>query len=190
MYNRYLFSLPFTILLLACAGCRTPSEPLHARNDPAVDFTAYRTFALLPPTTKPNLDAGTAKAVVEAAEKGARDALQNAGYTETRREDADIVFYVHGKVLAPVAVTDWDYQPALSTFGTTAAQVSENSKSHLFVEGYDNRTKRQVWMDWVVCTCTHVVPSRIEGEIRHVLEGFPARAPVTTVSQAQLPSSQ
>src|SRR5215471_14823404 len=48
MFTRNLLSLPITILLLACAGCRTPSETPHANRDPAVDFAAYRTFALLP----------------------------------------------------------------------------------------------------------------------------------------------
>jgi hypothetical protein len=179
MNTRCLFSVPFAILLLACAGCRTPSETPHARNDPGADFTAYHTFALLPPATGPGLDADTAKAVVEAAESSAREALRSAGYTEVGRESADLVFYLHGKALAPVAVTDWGYEPALSTFGISSAEVSKTSNSRLFVEAYDNRTKRQVWMDWVVCTCTQVVPSRIGREIHHVLEQFPARVSIT-----------
>jgi Domain of unknown function (DUF4136) len=171
--------------VLACAGCRTPSGTPHATLDPAVDFTAYRTFVVLPPATKPGLNAATAKAVVEAAERGARDALKHAGYTDADRESADLVLYLHGKALAPVAVKDWGYEPSYHTFGISSAEASKMSKTHIFVEAYDNKTKRQIWMDWVICTCSQVVPSRIEGEIHHILEGFPARAGVNTVSLAE-----
>ena len=172
-----------SLLLLVCAGCRTPSQTPHTTRDPSVDFSNYRTFAVLPSATKSDLDPGTAKAVVAAAEKGARDALGNAGYTETNRESADLVFYIHGKVFAAIPVTDWGYQPALSTFGTSPAEIARTSYIRIFVEGYENRTKRQVWMDWVECTCTHVVASRIEGEIHHILEGFPSRVHSVTQSQ-------
>ena len=183
MNTGLLFSLSSTILLLACAGCRTPSpEPSHAKGDPAVDFGSYRTFALLPPTTKTKLDPADARALIAAAETGARDALQNAGYTETNRENADVIFYLHGKVLMPVAVTDLGYQPALASFGTSPADVAANSNSRVFVEAYDNHTKRQVWMNWIVCTCINVLPTKLHGEVHHILEEFPARAPANTVS--------
>jgi hypothetical protein len=173
------------VLVLVCAGCRTPSAAPHATRDPAANFAAYRTFAVLPPATKRDLDTRTAKAVVECAERGARVSLHNAGYTETNRDSADLVIYLHGKALAPLPIKDWGYEPSYTTFGTSSADVSKMSKTHIFVEAYDNKTKRQIWMDWVVCNCSQVVPSRIEGEIDHVLEGFPARAPANTVSLAE-----
>jgi hypothetical protein len=182
-------SLSFAILLLACAGCRTPSKT-HTTRDPSADLASRRTFALFAPATRPDLDAGTARAVVAAAERGARTALTNAGYTETSGDNADLVFYLHGKALAPVDVTQWGYQPALPTFGISSGEVSRTSNSRLFVEGYDNRSRRQVWMDWVTCTCKGVVPARIEGEICRILEGFPARVPINNVSRAELPSLQ
>jgi hypothetical protein len=170
-------------LLIVCVGCRTPVEKPHTKRDPSTDFAAYRTFALLPPEIKRDVDRDTAGKVIVAAERGARDALRNQGYSEVSPESADLVFYMHGKALAPVAVSNMGYQPTPEMFGVTPKQVSATSYSHLFVEGYDNHTKRQVWMDWVECNCTHVVPSRVENEIHHILEGFPAR--VQSLSRAQ-----
>jgi hypothetical protein len=183
MNIRNLTGLSFICLAVICAGCRTPKETPHTTRDPSVDFSGYRTFAILPVETGRGVDADTSRKVIVAAERGARDALTNAGYGEAGRDDADLVFYLHGKALAPVLIADMGYQPASEAFGITASQVAKTSNSHLFVEGYDNHTKGQVWMDWVECTCTHVVPSRIEGEIHHVLEGFPAR--VQTVSEVR-----
>jgi hypothetical protein len=183
MKIRYLAWLFLGSLALICGGCRTAKEKPHVTRDLSVDFSVYRTFAILPVETKPGLDVDTARKVVVAAEGGARDALRNAGYSEAGRGDADLVFYLHGKVLAPVPIASMGYQPAPEAFGITSSQIARTFHSHIFVEGYDNHTKRQVWMDWVECTCTHVVPSRIEGEIHHVLEGFPVRE--RTISLAE-----
>ena len=183
MNIRYLTWPFFGFLTVICAGCRTPKETAHVTRDPSVDFSVYRTFAILPVETGPGLDADTTRKVVVGAERGARDALRDAGYSEAARDNADLVFYLHGKVLAPAPIANMGYQPAPEAFGITSSQVARTSNSHIFVEGYDNHTRRQVWMEWVECTCTHVVPSRIEGEIHHVLEGFPVR--VRTISQPE-----
>src|SRR5689334_21890095 len=79
--------------ILLCAGCRTPIEKHHVTRDTSADFSAYRTFALVPAATKPELDRETAGKVIVASERGARDALLSAGYIETNRENADVVVY-------------------------------------------------------------------------------------------------
>jgi hypothetical protein len=174
------------VILLSCAGCKTAPEKPHP-NRAAVDFSGYRTFALLPPSTHASLDKATARAVVEAAENGARDALLKSGYTEADRETADLVFYLHGKAIADVELSELGYVQTLSTFGTDAREVSATSDRRYFVEGYDNHTKRQVWMDWVTCECTMIVPSRIRKEFHQVFEGFPARVETKVASLAQPP---
>jgi hypothetical protein len=181
------FVLLAAVVLLVCVGCHTPSKA-HLTADPSANFTLYQTFAILPPATRSDLDAATARAVVAAAESGARGALIQNGYAETNRESADLVFYLHGKSLAPVPVTQWGYEAALETFGSSSAEVSRTSNNRFFVEAYDNRTRSQVWMDWVVCSCRGVVPSRIENEMHVILEGFPRRAQPKLVSQSPIPS--
>src|SRR5262245_36179456 len=125
--------LPWLMLsvLIVCAGCRTPTEKPHTKRDPSADFAGYRTFALLPVKIKRDVDRDTAKKVIVAAEEGARAPLLNQGYSETNLESADVVFYLHGKALAPLPVSDMGYQPAPETFGTTSNEVSKTSSSHI-----------------------------------------------------------
>jgi hypothetical protein len=159
----------FLLLLLVCPGCQTPPKD-HAQLDAPEKFAAYKTFALLPVATTPNLDAVTATAVVSAAESGARDALRAKGYVEIEREKADLVFYLHGKVMAPVGVTELGFVPDPANAGKAAS-----SADRLFVETFDNQTRRQVWMGWLDCSCKKVQPERVQHEIQRILENFPAR---------------
>jgi hypothetical protein len=170
----FLASIPivwsgFLLLLLVCPGCQAPPKG-HAHLDAPERFAAYKTFALLPVVTTPNLDAGTATALVNAAESGARDALRAKGYVEIEREKADLVFYLHGKAMAPVGVTELGFvsDPA-------KAAKAGGEADRLFVETYDNQTRRQVWMGWLDCSCKKVQPERVQHEIQRILENFPAR---------------
>ena len=56
-------------------------------------------------------DRTTAQAVGAAAQKGAKNALAARGLTEAGRDDADLVFYLHGKVMTRVNVQDWGFVP-------------------------------------------------------------------------------
>jgi hypothetical protein len=161
-----------TFLVLIAAGCASTSG-VHSRADRSTQFSSSETFALLPISVDPNLPSDTASAIAEAAETGARDTLLALGYTETSREQADLVFYVHGKSMTPVEVTSLDYVPEPGRFGVSPAKMEGYANRRIVVETYDNHSKRQVWMGWIECSCRGVDPERIQHEIQRIVATFP-----------------
>jgi hypothetical protein len=162
------------VALLALAGCATTPN-VHSRGNNSTQFSSSQTFALLPVTVDPNLPSSTGSAVAEAAETGARDTLRALGYSETSRENADLVFYVHGKSMTPVEVTSLDYVPEPSRFGVSSEKMTGYASRLIVVETYDNHSKRQVWMGWIECSCHGVDPERIQHEIQRIVATFPPR---------------
>ena len=158
--------------LLALAGCATTSA-VHSRGDTSTQVSSGHTFALLPVTVDSKLPSATVSAVAEAAETAARDTLRALGYSETNRENADLVFYMHGKSMTPVAVTSMDYVPEPSRFGLSPAKMTGDAKRLIVVETYDNHSKRQIWMGWIECSCRGVDPERIQHEIQRIVATFP-----------------
>src|SRR5262252_1113443 len=94
-------------VMLTLAGCIS-NPTVRNRSDTSAQLSSGKTFALLPVTVDSSLSLADAPTVAQAAQNGARDTLRALGYTETSRESADLVFYLHGKCLAPVEVTKWD----------------------------------------------------------------------------------
>ena len=166
--------LCFGVLLVVYTGCVT-TPGVQSRGDTSDRFIVYHTFAVLPVATSADLSPAVAKELVDAAEKGARDALVAQGYTEASRDSADLVVYLHGKSMAPVALTDLGYLPTPSRFGLAAAEIAATADHRVFVEAYDNHSRQQVWLGWLECSCAKVVPERIRREIHEILETFPAR---------------
>jgi hypothetical protein len=169
-----IHKLLFAGALLALAACASTTA-VHSRGDTSTQFSSAETFALLPVTVDPNLPSTTANAVAEAAETGARDTLRALGYSETSRENADLVFYVHGKTMMPVEVTSLGYVPEPARFGISPAKMTGYANRLIVVETYDNHSKRQVWMGWIQCSCRGVDPERIEHEIQRIVATFPPR---------------
>jgi hypothetical protein len=174
-----IYKLLFANALLALAGCAT-TPGVHSRGDTSAQFSSSETFALLPVTVDASVPPETASAVVDAAEGGARDTLRALGYSETSRENADLVFYVHGKSMTPVAVTSLDYLPEPARFGVSSAKMTGYANRLIFVETYDNHSKRQVWMGWIECSCRGVDPERIQHEIQRIVATFPPRTKALT----------
>ncbi len=102
-------------------------------------------------------------------------------FSETSREKADLVFYLHGKSLEPETVTDWNYLSEPSRFGVKPEEMSAYANRRIFVETYDNQSKRQVWMGWIECSCRGIDPERIQHEIQRIVATFPPRT--TTLSR-------
>jgi Domain of unknown function (DUF4136) len=163
-----------SVALLALAGCATTPH-VHSRGDSSTQFGSSETFALLSVTVDPNLPSATASVVAEAAETGARDTLRALGYSETSREVADLVFYVHGKSMTPVEVSSLDFVPEPARFGLSPAKMTDYANRLIVVETYDNHSKRQVWMGWLECSCRGINPERIQHEIQRIVATFPPR---------------
>jgi len=164
-----------TTLFLTFAGCAT-APVIHSSGDNSAKFSSAQTFALLPVSIDPSVPPAEAPALTEAAQDGARDALRTLAYSETSLTNADLVFYLHGKIMAPAAVADWGYLPNPSKFGIGSAEVAASAGRRVFVEAYDNHSKRQVWMGWLECTCRKVKPEGIQNEIQQIVATFPPRA--------------
>jgi len=160
--------------LLIFGGCVTTPD-VHNHGDNSAEVSSSETFALLPVTVDPNLPSATAGALAEAAETGARDTLRALGYTETSRDNADLVFYMHGKSLEPEAVDEWDYLREPSKFGLKPGESEAWANRRIYVETYDNHSKRQVWMGWIECSCRGVDPERVQHEIQRIMATFPPR---------------
>lgn len=163
--------LIIAVALLALAGCATPPA-VHSRGDSS-EVNSGQTFALIPVAVDASVSPAAAPSVAQAAQDGARDTLLALGYTETSRENADLVFYLHGKCLAPVQITNWDYVPETSKFGIGPAKMTANANHLVVVETYDNHSKRQVWMGWIQCNCHVMEPDRIQQEIQRIVATFP-----------------
>jgi hypothetical protein len=54
--------------------------------------------------------------------------------------------------------------------------MTANANHRIFVETYDNHSKRQVWMGWIECSCKTVDPERIQHEIQRIVATFPPRS--------------
>ena len=168
-------NLIIATVLLTVAGCATTPD-VHSRGDTAAQVSSSETFALLPVTVNPEVPPPGASALVQAAETGARDTLRALGYSETSRENADLVFYMHGKSLEPEAVTDWNYLREPSKFGVKPGESEAWANRRIYVETYDNHSKRQVWMGWIECSCRGVDPERIQHEIQRIVAKFSPRS--------------
>ena len=161
--------------LLALEGCATRPD-IHVRGDAFARSTSARTFAILPVQVSASVPPATATAVSEAAQTGARDRLRELGYTETGITNTDLVFYVHGKAMTPAPVTQWGYQPDPGRFGLKPSDMTATADRRVFVEAYDNHSKRQVWLGWIECSCRTVNPERIQDEIERIVAAFPPRS--------------
>lgn len=161
----------FVTALLLGLGCATSSDNSQGRASER--FGVYKTFAILPVVVDSKLQRSLATAVTEAAEDAARSGLQARGYAETNRENADLVLYLHGKSMAPVALTDLRYQPTPTEFGISHEEMESTASHRIFVEAYENKSRRQVWMGWTDCWCKGVGARKIRHEVGRVLEPFP-----------------
>jgi hypothetical protein len=160
--------------LLTLAGCIS-NPTVRNRSDTSAQLSSGKTFALLPVSVDPSLSSASAPSVAQAAQNGARDTLQALGYTETSHENADLVFYLHGKCLAPVEVTKWDFVPDTAKFGIGPSKMEAYANHLIVVETYDNHSKQQVWMGWIKCNCHVMEPEAIQHEIQRIVATFPPR---------------
>jgi hypothetical protein len=158
--------------MLTLAGCIS-NPTVRNRGDTSAQLSPGKTFALLPVAVDPSLSSVSAPTVAQAAQNGARDTLRALGYTEASRENADLVFYLHGKCLAPVEVTKWDYVSDTAKFGIKPNKMTAYANHLLVVETFDNHSKRQVWMGWIRCSCHIMEPERVQHEIQRIVATFP-----------------
>jgi hypothetical protein len=180
------------IATLSCffsvTGCRTMPQ-YNFESDPEVDFSSYKTFALMPlPSQIPGAEPDLMLHVGDTVKSTLEDALKSKGYTQVDIDDADFTVNVTGKVVPKVDVSDFGYQPYYSyqsarrwgyrhpyTYGYQNVYVDDYEEGTLIVEIYDASTKRLVWVGWTSARRDPAGPNLelIVEKIFGVLAAFP-----------------
>ena len=176
-------------LALLLAGCSTTPK-VRTEHDSAVNFSRYKTFAVLPLSTSgPGVDPGAALRLARPAEQAVRDALTAKGMTEAARDKADCAVHVRGESLPRVEVTDWGYTAYpvgvrrrgwVNYGGYHDVDVRTTEERKLIVEIYDNASHKQAWVGWMERSGGGPVePEKVQQGIQKILAGFPptAKAP-------------
>lgn len=172
---------------LMISGCASGPPKIQTEHDSTINFSAYKTFAVLKPrATGTETDPGAVVRLTEPAMDAVREALTAKGMTEAPLEKADFAVRVSGKSLSKVDVTDWGY-PTYATaypragwvYGPGAAgyggvDVHQYTERTLIVDVYDNATHKPAWVGW----SEHTGDAKVEAEplkqaIRNILAQFP-----------------
>ena len=168
------------VLFLILTGCATTPE---YEFDRSVDFSKYRTFALMPlPTQSPASDPGAVLRLAEPARQAVVSSLVAKNFTETDREKADFAVNLRGQSVPRIEVRELGY----TTYGfgrygryygiaPGGVDVTTTQERTLAIEIFDNRTKQQVWVGWTKETSTSpkVTVEKIREYIARILENFP-----------------
>ena|ERR1041384_6801516 len=171
------------VLTVGLTGCSTV-PPVRTAHDSTVDFSRYKSFAVLSFFAGPRVSPGAALNLAQTAEQAARDALTAKGKTEAPREKADFAVNLRGESLPRVEITDWGYTAYpvgvrrrgwVYYGGYRDLDVRTTEDRKLIVEIYDNASHKQVWVgsmerSGVVGT---IEPPVVREAVLKILEGFP-----------------
>jgi hypothetical protein len=148
---------------LLLSGCQTGSVPrVQTERSPTADFSAYRTFAVLPPsggvsTVPPSEQmrlGGPMRSHLEAR-------LLERGLKAVPTDQADIVFELVGTVTpeitlypSPMGMEIYRRGPFLSRYPlgyyySTGTMVATTDRGMLSLMAYNSREKSAVWAAWV-----------------------------------------
>lgn len=177
---------------LACvffiSGCQTTPR-YNFESDPEVDFTAYKTFAMMPLSSQvPGAEPDLVLRVGDTVKSTLEDELKSKGYTQTDIDSADFTVNVTGKVVPKVDVRDFGYQPYYSyssarrwgyrhpyTVDFRDVYVDEYEEGTLIVEIYDAGTKELAWVGWTSARLNSKGPDLelVAEKVRGVIAAFP-----------------
>ena len=181
------------VVILSClffvSGCQTKPQ-YNSESDPEVDFTSYRTFAMMPlPSQIPGAEPDLILKVGDTVKSTLVDALKDKGYTQVDIDSADFTVNATGKVLPKVDVSDFGYQPYHTypsaqhwgynhpyTTGFKNIYVEEYEEGTLIIEIYDASTKKMVWVGWTSARRSPKGPDLelVAEKVRGVIAAFPA----------------
>lgn len=171
-----------TVSLLVSLTACTTTPKVKTESDTAVDFSRYRTFAVLPlDVSGAGADPGTALRLGRPSEEAVRQSLTAKGLAEAPRDKADCAVLVRGQSIPRVEVTQMGYTPmyygrvrVYYPAASSAVNVRTTNDRRLVVEVYDNATRRLAWTGWIERSGTgKVEPEKVQEGIRLILQGFP-----------------
>lgn len=146
-----------TLALVSLVGCAT-KPTIMIEQKPGIDWSKYRTFAVLPmtehvPGGSPTIINAVIPAILDSVKKG----YLAKGYTEVAPESADVVINVTAGWLPRVNVRNWNYVPgyvgsswytSYSDFmlATGSVQVDTFEQGKLALQTYDAKTREMIWV--------------------------------------------
>jgi len=185
-------------VLAGLTACATTPKVYSDYNE-AVNFGAYKTFAILPlKASGSGIDPGAALRLTQPVQQAVRDTLTSRGLREVAREQADFAVSVRGESLATVEVTDFGYTAYPYPYGTSRAgwahyggygryggyppysntvSVQNTNQRKLIVEIFDGASKQEAWVGWMEQTSSSKVDAeQVVAGVRLILGGFPPGA--------------
>ncbi|MBE2212738.1 MAG: DUF4136 domain-containing protein [Opitutaceae bacterium] len=178
-----------TLVLVSLAGCATKTS-LKVEQKPGVDWSKYRTYAVLPMTeTLP----GGSKTIIEAVLPAIQDSIARGfeakGYKVASPESADVVINVTAGWLPKVNVTNWNYVPgyvgsnwygSYTDFAISSGmvQVDTFEQGRMAVQTYDAKTREMIWVGFGTAIKDEraSVPERVQ-KIREAIAELLAQIP-------------
>jgi hypothetical protein len=166
---------------LLLTGCQTP---VKTEFNSARDFSAYRTFALLPlPQISPASDPGLIARLAEPVRTTLTNTLTAKGYQEAAEDTADFTVNLRGASLPRVDVKTSGFVYPVGRWRryyyapVPRVDARTYEERTLAVEVFDNKTKELAWVGWLTEDFNGPVKTDkvLEG-IRRVLAGFPPGA--------------
>jgi len=164
--------------MLLLTGCQTP---VKTEFNSARDFSAYKTFALLPlPQTSPTSDPELIARLSEPVRTILSNTLTAKGYQEAPEDTADFTVNLRGASLPRVDVRTSGYLYPVGrwqrNYGAPVRRVDVRAYEErtLAVEIFDNKTKELAWVGWLTEDSNAPVKTdKVVEAIRRVLAGFP-----------------
>jgi hypothetical protein len=165
-------------LALVVTACQTP---VKMEFNSARDFSAYRTFAVLPlPQVSPASDPGLIARLSEPVRTTLTNTLTAKGFQEAAQDTADFTVNLRGASLPRVDVTTSGYLYPVGrwqrSYGPPVRRVDVRAYEErtLAVEIFDNKTKELAWVGWLTEDSNGPVKTdKVTEAIRRVLAGFP-----------------
>lgn len=171
------------------SGC-TSAPKYNSEFDPTVDFTGFKTFAVVPfPKQIDNVDPGLLLRVTPAAKSATEGAMTAKGYTLVDSVDkADIAVLVHGKSVPKSDVTSTGMSPMYAggwyggypyaSWGMSSVYVDNYDEGTLIVEVYEmtEGNDNQVWVGWTtgrIKKDTSNQAANLAEAIRQILNRYP-----------------
>ena len=181
------------IATLSClffvSGCQT--TPMYEfESDPEVDFSSYKTFAMMPlPSKITGAEPDLILRIGDVVKSTLEDELKSKGYEQVDIDSADFTVNVTGKVMPKVNINDLGYQhyhryPTTRrwgyrhpyTSGYRDIYVDEYEEGTLVVAVYDASAKKLAWVGWTSARRNPKGPhpDRVAEKVRGVIAAFPA----------------
>jgi hypothetical protein len=191
MNLKRLLSFSASVVLFGAFSACTSAPKFNSEFNPEVDFTNFKTFAVVPfPRQIDNVDPGLLLRVTPAAKAAVEGSMEAKGYTLVENVDqADIAVLVHGRSVPktdisgtggfyPVYAGAWYSRYPYASLNVNTVTVDNYDEGTLIVEIYEQKDgeENQIWVGWTkgrIKKNTANQAARVAEAIRQILHRYP-----------------